>query len=85
MAITVCTKRYAKARGAAPQGEGFWEFVARGEAVGNRKGGPRSYLFSTDGLYSAAKQKALEGARLFFGTTADVVMELLPTSNRKGE
>jgi hypothetical protein len=85
MAIEVSTAEYERVHGSAPRGNGFWEFEATGEAVGNRQKGPRSYLFSTDGPWSRARKQALEGARTWFGTTAEVTLVLTSRSAEKGE
>lgn len=67
-----------KRSGPRPKGARTWVFQGSGERVGNRKPGEATYRMETDGPWGPAKDRALAGAREFFGVTADVILEVYP-------
>jgi len=71
MAIEVSTDRYKSAHKTEPRGEGFWEILADDPAKG-------SYLYSSDGTFPEARERALARFRQYFGVRANIRAELMP-------
>ena len=76
--IEVSVTRFRERHGAAPVGSHRWVFQAEGSPVGGRGKRALHYTYETDGPFPEARTRALTQARLVFGVTATITMELMP-------
>lgn len=69
VAITISTKRWEEAHGKAPRGRHFWEFSVSHPTKG-------VVLYSTDGEFASARDRALVAFRRTLGARAKLEGEL---------